>query len=79
MHSLETGIIVSIAAFFFFFFMSFTFLREENISKDICKKINNEVKEYSLGGEKKYMPELINNIASIISCKGEKNDGVSEE
>lgn len=79
MHSLETGVIVSIAAFFFFWFLSFTFLREVNISKDIGIKTKNEVNEYSIEGEKKYVPELINNIANIITCGGENDDRDNEE
>lgn len=75
MHSLETGIIVSIAAFFFFSFLSFTFMRETNISKEISKKYENERKSYEMNGEKDYNPELINNIISIIKEGSDKNDG----
>lgn len=66
MHSLETGIIVSIAAFFFIIFMTFVFLREVNISKEIDKKIKEESCEYMKEGSKKYYPEIINNISDII-------------
>lgn len=66
MHSLETGIIVSIAAFFFLAFMTFVFLREVNISKEIDDKIEVENNEYKKDGNKNYYPEIINNISEII-------------
>ena len=66
MHSLETGIIVSIASFFFFSFLTFTFLREGNISKDIAVKIEQEKKNYQLGDDKEYNPERSFNIVNII-------------
>ena len=71
MHSLETGIIVSIAAFFFFSFLTFTFLRETNISKEILVKSETEKASYTINGERFYKPELINNIASIIKEESE--------
>ena len=71
MHSLETGIIVSIAAFFFFSFLTFTFLRETNISKEILIKSETEKASYTINGERFYKPELINNIASIIKEESE--------
>ena len=74
MHSLETGIIVGISALFFFSFLTFTFLRETNISKEIEAKIEKEKTAYTISGEKNYNPELINNIISII-----KEEGVNDE
>lgn len=76
MHSLETGIIVSIASFFFFSFLTFTFLREGNISKEILEKLESEKKCYQVGENKKYNPEMILNVLNII-VEGE-NDGESE-
>ena len=73
MHSLETGIIVSIAAFFFFSFLTFTFLREGNISKEILTKYETERQYYERGYKKGYNPELANNILNII-VEGEKNE-----
>lgn len=66
MHSLETGIIVSIAAFFFFSFLTFTFLREGNISKEIMRKLEQEQKSYQVGLNKTYNPERSFNILNII-------------
>ena len=77
MHSLETGIIVSIAAFFFFSFLTFTFLREGNISKEIQIKLDEEKKSYQMESEKTYNPERSLNIINII-LEGELN-GHSEE
>lgn len=77
MHSLETGIIVSIAAFFFFSFLTFTFLREGNISKDIVYKIESEKSNYQIGKDKEYNPERSFNILNII-MEGE-NDRNNEE
>ena len=79
MHSLETGIIVSIAAFFFFSFLTFTILRETNISKEIVLKNETEIASYSINGKKEYNPELINNIISIIKEEGEFNEGRDSE
>ena len=78
MHSLETGIIVSIAAFFFFSFLSFTFIRENEISSELANKANEEKVEYTIGESKKFNPELIKNIVSII-VEGGQNDTRSEE
>lgn len=77
MHSLEAGVIVSIAAFFFFNFLSFVFYREINISKEIESKVVEECREYSKENEKrKYKPENINNIMNIIIEEGGlENDG----
>lgn len=66
MHSLETGIIVSIAAFFFFSFLTFTFLREGNISKEIINKLEQEKRSYQVGIDKTYNPERSYNILNII-------------
>ena len=79
MHSLETGIIVSIAAFFFFNFLTFTFLRETNISNEIKEKYKVEKSHYEINKERDYNPEFINNIMSII-VEGEKeNERDNEE
>ena len=66
MHSLETGIVVSIAAFFFFSFLTFTFLRESNISKEILIKYENEKSYYQIGEKKNYNPELVNDVVNIF-------------
>ena len=78
MHSLETGIIVSIAAFFFFSFLSFTFLRESNISKEISAKYELEKKSYVVGGERDYNPEILNNIINIVK-EGSSSDVRDDE
>ena len=78
MHSLETGIIVSIAAFFFFSFLSFTFIRENEISSELANKAKEEKIEYTVGESKKFNPELIKNIVSII-VEGGQNDTRNEE
>lgn len=78
MHSLETGIIVSIAAFFFFSFLTFTFLRETNISKEIALKYESEKANYTIDKRKDYNPEYINNIISIIKEEGVMNEGAEE-
>ena len=79
MHSLETGIIVSIAAFFFFSFLTFAFLRETNISREISTKIEMEKNSYKENGKKNYNPEFINNIISIIKEEGEIYEGNGSE
>lgn len=66
MHSLETGIVVSIAAFFFFSFLTFTFLREGNISKEILVKYEEEKSYYQIGGNNNYNPELVNDVVNIF-------------
>lgn len=66
MHSLETGIIISIAAFFFFSFLTFVFLRETRISNEILKKAEAEKKEYMINCENGYRPERINNVISVV-------------
>ena len=77
MHSLETGIIVSIAAFFFFSFLIFTFLREGNISKEILSKTEKEKSSYQIDDTKKYSPEQSFNILNII-VEGENDGGIEE-
>lgn len=74
MHSLETGIIVSIAAFFFLSFLTFTLLREVNVSKELSKKCEEEKYEYQLTSKKNYNPEFISNILDIIT-EGDKKNG----
>ena len=70
MHSLETGVILSVAAFFFFSFLTFTFLRETNISKEILEKYENERNMYIADNKKNYNPEYIKNILDIIREEG---------
>ena len=77
MNSLETGIIVSIAAFFFFSFLIFTFLREGNISKEILSKTEKEKSSYQIDATKKYSPEQSFNILNII-VEGENDGGIEE-
>ena len=79
MHSLETGIIVSIAAFFFFSFLTFTFSRETNISREISTKIEMEKNSYKENGKRDFNPEFINNIISIIKEEGEIHEGSESE
>lgn len=79
MHSLETGIILAIAAFFFFNFFSFTFKREVNISKEISKKCEEEINAYKKGGKSEYSPDVINNIVDVIIEGGNKYVGKDEE
>lgn len=79
MHSLETGIIVSIAAFFFFSFLTFTFLRETKISNEILNKVKDEKKGYIVNCENGYRPEKINNIISIAIEEDVLNGGEVEE
>lgn len=66
MHSLETGVVVSIAAFFFFSFLTFTFLRESNISKEVSDKYVKEKAGYEIGNTKSYEPEILNDVVNII-------------
>ena len=66
MHSLETGIVVSIAAFFFFSFLTFTFLFLCFISKNISQKLSEEKECYEFKGNKTYSPEHTLNILNII-------------
>ena len=70
MHSLETGVILSVAAFFFFSFLIFTFLRETNISKEILEKYEKERNMYIADNKKNYNPEYIKNILDIIREEG---------
>ena len=66
MHSLETGVVVSIAAFFFFSFLTLSFLRESNISKEILVNVSNEKSHYEVGGDKDYCTEVISDIVNIF-------------
>lgn len=66
MHSLETGVVVSIAAFFFFSFLTFTFLREGNISREILFKYEEEKSHYENGKKKNYYPEVIYDVVNIF-------------
>lgn len=75
MHSLETGIIVSIAAFFFLTFFTFVFTRETNISKEINTKVVNEINVYKENAERGYSPEIINQIIDILIEGGNENVG----
>lgn len=75
MHSLETGIIVSIASFFFLTFLTFVFTRETDISKEINTKVTNEINVYKENGERGYSPELINQILDILIEGGNENVG----
>lgn len=70
MHSLETGIILAITMFFFYSLLLFTFRREVNISNEISEKIKVEESKYSVGGERTYMPEIINNGVAVITELG---------
>ncbi len=74
MHSLETGIIVSIASFFFLSFLTFTFLRETNISNEIITKQKEEKKSYTAMEKRDYNPEFIKNVIKIIEEEGIKRD-----
>lgn len=65
MHSLETGIIISIAAFFFFYLFIFVFLRENNISQEIKSKYESEALVYAIGNENDYRPDKFNNLLNI--------------
>ena len=79
MYSLETGVIVSIAAFFFFSFLTFTFLRERNITNEIAEKASVEKSHYEIDKKKDYYPEFINNIVDIVTEGDKINVGSDEE
>lgn len=66
MHSLETGIIVSIASFFFFYLLTFVFLRENNISQNIKEKYESEALMHEINNENDYKPDKFNNLLSIF-------------
>lgn len=70
MHSLETGIILAITMFFFYSLLLFTFRREVNISNEISEKTKIEESKYSEGGERTYVPEMINNAILVIDELG---------
>lgn len=65
MHSLETGIIISISAFFFFYLLIFVFLRENSISQEIKSKYESEALVYAIGNENDYKPDKFNNLLNI--------------
>ncbi|MBR4314782.1 MAG: hypothetical protein IKP66_07735 [Lachnospiraceae bacterium] len=46
--------------------MTFTFLREGNISKEIINKFEQEKKSYQVGVDKNYNPERSFNLLNII-------------
>lgn len=75
MHSLETGVVVSIAAFFFFSFLTFSFLRESNISREILVKYEEEKSAYEQGKNKTYLPEIINDILNVFVEEGKILNG----
>lgn len=75
MHSLETGIVVSIAAFFFFSFLTFTFLREGNISREVIDKYNVEKSYYEKGKKMNYCPEVIVNVVDIFVEEDKLHNG----
>ena len=75
MHSLETGIVVSIAAFFFFSFLTFTFLREQSVSKEITEKCSVEKSYYEEGKKANYYPEVITDIVDIFVEEGKIQNG----
>lgn len=79
MHSLETGVVVSIAAFFFFSFLTFTFLREGNISKEILEKCSVEKSYYEKGKEMNYSPEVITDIVDIFLEEDKLQNGETNE
>ena len=51
MYSLETGIVLSVAALFFYSFLTFTFLRETNISREVLNKYESEKINYEIGND----------------------------
>ncbi len=78
MHSLETGIVISIAAFFFFSFLTFTFLREGNISKDIKDKCSIEKSYYEKGKKMNYCPEVMIDIVDIFFEEDKLQNGKND-
>lgn len=66
MYSLETGIVLSVAALFFYSFLTFTFLRETNISREVLNKYESEKINYEIGNDNDYNPEIIKNICDIV-------------
>lgn len=75
MHSLETGIVLSVAAFFFYSFLTFTFLRETNISKEILGKYESERNNYEIENDNDYNPEILKNICDIVGEEKLLNGG----
>lgn len=66
MYSLETGIVLTIAVLFFYSFLTFTFLRETNISKEVMNKYESEKSNYEIENDNDYNPEIIKNICDIV-------------
>ena len=67
MYSLETGIVLSVATLFFYSFLTFTFLRETNISREILNKYESERTNYEMENDNDYNPEVLKNICDIVS------------
>lgn len=66
MYSLETGIVLSVATLFFYSFLTFTFLRETNISKEVLNKYESERTNYEMENDNDYNPEVLKNICDIV-------------
>lgn len=66
MYSLESGIVLSVAVLFFYSFLTFTFLRETNISKEILNKYESEKSNYEIENDNDYNPEVLKNICDIV-------------
>ena len=66
MYSLETGIVLSVATLFFYSFLTFTFLRETNISREILNKYESERTNYEMENDNDYNPEVLKNICDIV-------------
>ena len=75
MHSLETGIVLSVAAFFFYSFLTFTVLRETNISQEILGKYESERNNYEIENDNDYNPEILKNICDIVGEEKLLNGG----
>lgn len=66
MYSLETGIVLSVATLFFYSFLTFTFLRETNISREVLNKYESERINYEMENDNDYNPEVLKNICDIV-------------
>lgn len=66
MYSLETGIVLSVATLFFYSFLTFTFLRETNISREVLNKYESERTNYEMENDNDYNPEVLKNICDIV-------------